>query len=120
MILERKKRIWLVAYYAMPRLRSSTADAATFPNIARPPVKKADWKSHKPNCEPDRETILDVQVRLNGPDATQPAAKALRTTSRLLSSIPKEETYRRLIDTYRLRAADALLMGGEERGWTYL
>lgn len=81
--------------------------------------QKADWKSHKSSCEPEKETNLDIRIRPGGPDATRPAADTSETASRLLNDCPREETYRRLIDTYRLRAADALLMGGQERGWTY-
>ena len=80
--------------------------------------QKSDWKSHKSSCEPEKPTNVEVRVRPGGPDATRPAADARDTASRLLSNIPKEETYRRLIDTYRLRAADALLMG-DAGGWAY-
>lgn len=89
------------------------------PQYCSTACQKSDWKSHKSSCEPEKETNVEVRVRPGGPDATRPAANALETASRLLYNIPKEETYRRLIDIYRLRAADALLMGGEERGWTY-
>ena len=76
-------------------------------------------ETHRSSCEPEKETNLDIRIRPGGPDATRPAANASETARRLLNDCPKEETYRRLIDTYRLRAADALLTGGQERGWTY-
>lgn len=89
------------------------------PQYCSTACQKADWKSHKPSCEPERNTGFSIRIRPGGPSNNRPAANALETASRLLSSIPKEEVYRRLIDIYRLRAADTLLMGGEERGWTY-
>lgn len=89
------------------------------PQYCSTTCQKSDWKSHKSSCEPEKDTNVEVRVRPGGPDVTRSAANSQETASLLLSNIPQEETYRRLIDTYRLRAADALLMGGEERGWTY-
>lgn len=89
------------------------------PQYCSTACQKSDWKSHKSSCEPEINTSVEIRVGPGGPDATRPAANARKTASRLFSNITKEETYRRLIDTYRLRAADALLMGGIERGWTY-
>ncbi|KAF8451738.1 hypothetical protein BDZ91DRAFT_750228 [Kalaharituber pfeilii] len=79
--------------------------------------QKADWKKHKRTC-----SIASGSARPNSRPTIQAhsvsdaAGLAAAFGDEFLHSLPKQEVYKRLIDSYRLRIEDMYMYQGEAMG----
>ena len=107
----------VVCHRSSPIKRCSRCHIPQYCSVA---CQKANWASHKNDCEPERNTRVHLETRPGGPSNSRPAPDASDVAQHLLSNISNDEAYRRLIDTFRLRASDTLTMGGAgEVGFSY-
>ncbi|KAF8427948.1 hypothetical protein EV426DRAFT_528816 [Tirmania nivea] len=78
--------------------------------------QKADWKKHKPQCSQASSSTEPAPTRTRQPQVhrvTDAKSLASSLSDEFLHSLPKQEVYKLLIDSYRLRIDDMYTFQGE-------
>ena len=79
--------------------------------------QKADWKKHKQQCSKDGQKSGPTgKPTFQVHSISDPSSLSTALSDEFLHSLPKQEVYKRLIDSYRLRIEDMYTFQGEHMG----